>query len=81
MKRPVRRIPDAVLQEEFPTQGKTPGWRFRITETSNDVWLIEGSDAFGRQVRRDGGDFDRLMAECEADARQINEAVRENKDR
>ncbi len=60
------------LLKRYPIRGKTPGWYFSIRETSANVWLVEGSDAFGRQVSRQGTDEEGLLAQCEADAREIN---------
>ena len=52
----------------YPEKGATPGWYFRIRESSATVWLVEGSDADGRTVSRQGLDEDQLLAECEANA-------------
>ena len=41
-----------------PEKGATPGWYFRIPESSATVWLVEGSDADGRTVSRQGLDED-----------------------
>ena len=73
MKMPVRRLSKSQLRESYPEKGATPGWYFRIRESSANVWLVEGSDVFGRTVRRQGLDEDQLLAECEADAARINE--------
>ena len=75
MKVPIRQMTEADLLERFPIRGKTRGWYFRVTETSNNVWLVEGSDVYGRRVSRQGIEIDPLLAECEADAGKINEAT------
>lgn len=56
---------------EFPVEGRLPGWYFRMQETSNNAWLVEGSDVWGRRVSRAGGDPDTLLAECIRDAADI----------
>ncbi len=73
MKKPVRRMAESELLRRYPVKGATPGWYFRVTETSSNVWLVEGTDAFGRTVGHQGLDPDELLARCEADAAGINE--------
>lgn len=75
MKRPVRQIPEDELLAAFPIRGRAPGWFFRARETSNMAWVVEGSDRWGRRVSRDGGDPDRLLAECEEDAARIDRGM------
>ncbi len=75
MKQHIRELSEADLQKSFPIQGKSRGWYFRVIETSNGVWLVEGADAFGRQVSRQGHDVDQLIVECENDAEKINEMI------
>jgi hypothetical protein len=47
---------------------RAPGWRFRATETSMNVYLIEGRDSGGRLVSRQGHRYDDLFNEVVADA-------------
>ena len=47
---------------------RAPGWRFRATETSMNVYLIEGRDPAGRSVSRQGDRYDDLFNEVVADA-------------
>ena len=56
---------------EYPIEGKLPDWYFRITETSNNAWLVEGCDIWGRKVSRTGGDPDELLVDCVKDAGQM----------
>ena len=71
MKKPVTKLSDAELLADFPIRGKTAGWFYRVTETSSNAWLVEGSDAFGRRVSRQGSEPEALLAACEADASAI----------
>ena len=64
---------EADLLKRFPIRGKTPGWFYSVSETSANVWLVEGSDAFGRRVSRRGSEVEQLLAACESDARNIND--------
>jgi hypothetical protein len=47
---------------------RAPGWRFRATETSMNVYLIEGRDSAGRSVSRQGDRSHDLFNEVVADA-------------
>ena len=59
------------MRREYPIEGHIDGWFFRIRETSNNAWLVEGLDVWGRKVSRDGGDPAALLAECVNDARSV----------
>lgn len=73
MKKPVRPITEGELSRDFPIKGKAPGWYFRTEETSNGVYEVEGKDVEGRRVYRQGTENpEKLLAECESDAAQIN---------
>jgi hypothetical protein len=55
----------AFMIHEFPIPGMVEGWYFRITETSNGCFLVEGSDCYGRKVSLQGDrDPDVMLAEC-----------------
>ena len=73
MKKPVREMTESELLRRYPFKGTTPGWYFRVTETSSNAWLVEGTDAFGRTVGHQGIDPDELLARCDADAAKISE--------
>lgn len=61
----------------FPIEGKLPGWYFRALETSNNVWLVEGCDVWGRKVSRTGSDPETLLVACMDDAGEI---IRQERD-
>lgn len=61
----------AEMLEEYPIDGKLPNWYFRVRETSNNAWLAEGSDIWGRKVSRAGGYPETLLAACIEDAAKI----------
>jgi hypothetical protein len=42
-----------------------------MDEVSANVWLVEGTDLWGRRVSRKGLDENELLAACEDDGRQI----------
>jgi hypothetical protein len=46
-------------------------------EVSPGAYLVEGTDLWGRTVSRTGGDPDSLLDECAADAKQINQQVKD----
>lgn len=50
-----------------------PGWKFTITEVSNNVYRIDGRDANGRSISRTGSGVgqDELMQACIQDALEI----------
>ena len=59
------------MLSEYPIEGKLPDRYFRIAETSNNAWLVEGCDIWGRKVSRTGGDPDELLVACVKDAGQL----------
>ena len=72
MKKRVGQIEIDELLESFPIRGSIPGWFFRTEETSNNAWVVEGTDRWGRRVSRQGNDPARLLAECENDAAKVD---------
>lgn len=64
------RTPQEMLAD-YPVEGRLPNWFFRIIETSNNAWLVEGCDLWGRKVSRSGGDPDQLLDACISDAKAI----------
>lgn len=66
MKRSVEKLSEAEIVKEFPIRGHLDGWHFRLVETSNNVWLAEGSDLWGRKVSCRGSDENSLLQECVA---------------
>jgi hypothetical protein len=72
MKRVIRPTDPEELRRQYPLDGQVSGWRFRAQETSAGVYLVEGSDRFGRAVSRRGVDPDELFVQCKRDARDIH---------
>jgi hypothetical protein len=75
MKLPIERISETELQKSYPIAGVVPGWFFRVEETSNNVWLAEGSDGWGRVVSYQGTDDQEVLRECARYAEAINEQL------
>jgi hypothetical protein len=71
----VQRRDPAAVRAEFPIAGVVNGWFFRSKEVSPGVYRVDGTDLWGRVVSRSGIDPDALLAECAADAREINQRV------
>ena len=72
MRVPVERKSDEEMRKDYPIAGRLPDWYFRMTETSNNVWLAEGSDNLGRTVSCRGHNPDELLAECIERAKGLN---------
>ena len=51
-----------------------PGWKFTITEVSNNVYRVDGRDAAGRSISRTGTgvEEDSLMHACIQDALEVS---------
>jgi hypothetical protein len=75
MKKRNHKISEDEILKEFPIRGQPPGWYFRCRETSNNAWVVEGSDRWGRRVWRDGADPEKLLAACEVDAATVHQAL------
>ncbi|WP_456426972.1 hypothetical protein [Rhodocaloribacter sp.] len=73
MKAQITKLTDTELSQSYPIKGEVTGWYYRITETSNNAWLIEGSDHWGRKILIRGDDPDNLIEQAEKEARNINE--------
>ncbi len=52
------------MRREYPIADRLPRWYFRITETSGNAWLAEGSDIRGRTVSCEGSDPDEILTKC-----------------
>ena len=59
------------MRRKYPIAGRVQDWYFRLTETSSNAWLVEGCDVWGRVVSRQGGDPEKLLAECIDQATRI----------
>jgi hypothetical protein len=44
------------------------GWNFDANEVSADVFIVVGSDRFGRKIEKTGTDPDALIEACRQDA-------------
>ena len=75
MKVEVNKLSRMEFEELFPLDSKVPGWRYRISESSNFVWLVEIANQSGHMASRRGSGIDSLISECEADAIEINSRV------
>ena len=64
------------MLKEYPIESSVAGWFFSYREVSSNVWVVEGSDLWGRTITRTGTDEKALISECEADARAINNQVK-----
>ena len=73
MKKPVREISEAELKAKYPIKGSTLGWYFRLTETSNGAWKIEGSDKWSRKITLTGADEIELLSKAETESTRIKE--------
>ena len=60
------------LRQEYPIEGTTPGWFYRLTEVSNGYWRLEGSDRWSRKISLDGIDPDVLLQQAGREASKIN---------
>jgi hypothetical protein len=71
MKRAVKKLSETEVANQYPIQGRLLGWYFRLSETSNGVWLAEGIDLWGRKVSCLGTNDATLIKECETMAQYI----------
>ena len=72
MKVEIQEKTEGEMLETYPIKGKTTGWFYRTTETSNNAWLVEGSDVWGRKISVRGNDPEALLVEAEKQASNIN---------
>jgi hypothetical protein len=69
MKRQIEKLSEAEIISKYPMAGLLEGWYFRVIETSNEAWLAEGTDLWGRQVSSRVKDGD--VTPCIAMAKEI----------
>ena len=72
MKTEIQKLSEREILKSYPIKGKTDGWYYRTIETSNNVWLVEGSDVWGRKVSTQGSELEALLKELEKQASSIN---------
>jgi hypothetical protein len=75
MKRKIQLKNDAEIIKSYPIEGKLEGWFFRIREQSQNFWIVEGIDRFGRMVSRQGLDPEISLQDCIKDAADINKKL------
>lgn len=75
MKIPVKKLDEESVRHDYPIADRVPGWFFRMTEQSNCVWCVEGTDLWGRKVGDVGSDENRVLASCIAMATKINKQL------
>ena len=68
MQVPIERKSDEEMRREYPIADRVLNWYFRLTETSSNAWLVEGSDVWGRTISRQGDDPDELLENCVKEA-------------
>ncbi len=73
MKAQIQKLSDSELLKQYPIKGQVTGWYFRTIETSNNAWLIEGSDHWGRKLSLQGDDPEKLVVAAEREAKRIND--------
>lgn len=76
MKLQVVKIQEEELIKTHPIRGKALGWFFKLTETSNGAWKVEGADVWGRKVVMTGYNENELLKTAEFEAIRINEETR-----
>ena len=79
MKKLIKPYSKDKLLKHFPIKDRLDGWYFRIDEVSNNVYEVEGSDLYGRQVSKKGSNPEVLLNECIEDAEKIKSQILINK--
>ena len=72
MKQRVTKLNAEAVRSRYPIADACDGWFFRLEETSNGAWTIEGIDLWGRTVSRSASDPDAGLAQCVDDACRVN---------
>lgn len=68
----VEKLSEDEVRRTHRIAGPPAGGFYRIRETSNGVFLVEGTDLWGRTVSRHGADEHALLTACHEDPRQID---------
>ena len=71
----IEKMSELEMLKRFPVKSEVPGWYFRVTETSNSAWLVEGMDQWGRLVSATGNEPGQLLLELAAHAREISQSI------
>jgi hypothetical protein len=56
---------------DYPITDFVKGWYFKVVETSNGAYIIEGKDPYGHVVSRQGSDPDELLNICKNDIQEL----------
>jgi hypothetical protein len=71
MKRIVPKLDEDDIRRLYRIPGRVAGWFFRVRETSQGAYTVDGTDLWGRRVSRSGIHPDALLAACQDDAEAI----------
>ena len=79
MKKIVNRLSDDDLKQ-YPINNLIDGWFFRVLETSQNCYRVEGIDRWGRSVSRTGSEYEinEMIKKCEKDAAEINKNLEDS---
>ena len=72
MKKEIEKIPESEILKKYPISNKLDGWYFSLTEVSNNVWEVKGSDLWGRKVQNSGIDPELILREAVKSAKELN---------
>lgn len=75
MKKLVEKLSEVELRKTHRISALVPGWFFRVRETSNNAWLAEGKDIWGRIVSCRGSDDQDALKKCAKQAQDINQQL------
>ncbi|MCA1625302.1 MAG: hypothetical protein LC778_16195 [Acidobacteria bacterium] len=67
MKKLITPKTDAELLKTHPITSKIKGWFIKVAETSNNAFIVEAIDRYGRSVSKRGNDPIILQREIEND--------------
>ena len=70
----MKKIIQPLTKEElfdYPIIDFVNGWYFKVVETSNGAYLLEGKDLWGHVVSRQGSDPDVLLNTCKTDIQEM----------
>ena len=78
MKAQIKKQTETELLKSYPIKGQVIGWFYRTTETSNNAWLIEGSDFWGRKISIQGDDPKILIVKADLETKKIMAKLKGN---